>query len=289
MINEFIRYLEAIKGYSQHTLTAYENDLNGFQGYLNFMGLELPAAQKHHVRSYVVQLKTEGITNRSINRKISALKSFYKYALKQGYIASNPVNGVTMLKTPKRLPIYVDTSKVDRLFYLSEDSFSDVRDRLVLIMLYMTGMRRGELVNTQLKDIDFNRKAISVVGKGNKNRFIPISPVLEKYLKHYLALKKDQFSEMIHDYLIVTDKGRPVYAKMIYNIANRFLKVNNLSEKQSPHVLRHTFATHLANNGADLVSIKDLLGHASLAATQVYTHNSIDVLKQAYARAHPKG
>lgn len=290
MIEHFLTYLESVKNYSKHTVVAYRNDLEEFKDFIVAHNITLSEARKMHVRSFIVDLKKSRLSNRTINRKVSSLKSFYKYARQKEYIQSNPTAGIQSLKTSKRLPAYVDEHKVDRLFHIiGEENFIEVRDRLILIILYMTGMRRSELIGLKEEDIDMQRGSIKVLGKGNKVRLLPMGQALKSYLQSYLEMKRQHFSELVHSTLFVTDKGNPIYPKMVYNIVNRFLKLNNLSDKQSPHVLRHTFATHLANNGADLMAIKDLLGHASLAATQVYTHNSIDALKKAYRQSHPKG
>jgi len=238
-----------------------------------------------------MEMKSNGISNSSINRKISALKSFYKYLLRKEIVTINPMAKVQSLKKSKRLPSFVPKSKMEYLQEetLNKDSFSAIRDELIINILYMTGIRRSELINIKSADINKFRLEIKIIGKGNKERLCPITnQVLEK-IASYTELKEEEFGKLDHTYLLVTDKGKPCYPKLIFNVVSRALKKINASEKTSPHVLRHTFATHLSANGAELNAVKELLGHASLAATQVYTHNTIDRLKTEYKKAHPKG
>jgi len=293
IIDTFLSYLRDVKKNSRHTVISYQNDLYAFADYVSHQYDTEQISKVNHlmVRSWIMQLKKDGIANSSINRKISALKSFYKYLRRKEIVTKNPMNKVQSLKKSKRLPSFVPKSKMQLLDEenLLKDSFAAVRDELIITLLYMTGIRRSELINIKKSDIDKSRLEIKVIGKGNKQRLCPITSDVIKCIDEYLALRSQEFREIDHPYLLVTDKGKPCYPKLIYNVVSRALKKINASEKTSPHVLRHTFATHLSANGAELNAVKELLGHASLAATQVYTHNTIDRLKTEYRKAHPKG
>lgn len=293
VIDAFLLYLLDIKKNSSHTILSYENDLKGFAQYcLNQYEIEEIQVVNHlMIRSWIMELKSDGISNSSINRKISALKSFYKFLRRKEIVTKSPMVKVQSLKKSKRLPSFVPKSKMEFLQeeILVKDCFSALRDEMIITLLYMTGIRRSELINMKFSDINASRLEIKVVGKGNKERLCPISKdVLEK-IDAYSVLKNKEFGELDHSYIIVTDKGKPCYPKLVFNVVSKALKKINASEKTSPHVLRHTFATHLSANGAELNAVKELLGHASLAATQVYTHNTIDRLKTEYKKAHPKG
>ncbi len=292
-IESFLLYLQDVKKNSVHTILSYGNDLNSFSKYCLYQydTEEIKSVSHLMIRSWIMELKSNGISSSSINRKISTLKSFYKYMRRKEIVVFNPMVKIQSLKKSKRLPSFVPKSKME---YLQEetivkDSFFAFRDELIITILYMTGIRRSELINMKFSDINTSRLEIKVIGKGNKERLCPITKdVLEK-IESYSKLKDEQFGKLEHDYIIVTDKGKPCYPKLIFNVVSRALKKINASEKTSPHVLRHTFATHLSANGAELNAVKELLGHASLAATQVYTHNTIDRLKREYKKAHPKG
>lgn len=292
-VMSFLKYLREVRRNSNHTVISYENDLSSFVRYcLEQYEIEDIQSVNHlMIRSWIMELKAEGISNSSINRKISALKSFYKYLRKNELVSKNPMAKVQSLKKSKRLPSYVPKKKMEHLQQeeLERDSFSAIRNELVINLLYMTGMRRSELINLKDLDIDTSRREIKVIGKGNKERLCPITNVVLKKIEEYQRLRNEEFGMLDHTFLVVTDRGKPCYPKLIFNIVSRELKKINASEKTSPHVLRHTFATHLSANGAELNAVKELLGHASLAATQVYTHNTIDRLKSEYKKAHPKG
>jgi len=240
------------------------------------------------IRSWLVSLMEHEVAARSVNRKLSSLKSFYKFLLHEGELTENPIRKVTPPKTAKRLPVFVEKDKMEKLFENADfgEGYPALRDNAILEMFYSTGMRLSELVNLKETDIDFHHDTIKVLGKRNKERLIPFSKRFELLLKSYLDCKKSTFGA-VND-LFLTDKGGKIYPKMIYFIVTRQLGTVTTLEKKSPHVLRHTFATHLLNNGAELNAVKELLGHASLAATQVYTHNTIDKLKRIYKQAHPK-
>lgn len=289
--NPFFQYLMYEKRFSPHTLTAYQSDLQQFYQFLqDTFQMDQPEMVTHQqVRSWVVSLLQKGIQARSVNRKLSTLKTYFKFLHKRGVIDKNPMRKVIAPKTGKRLPVFVQTEGINRLF--SEETFSDdfagVRDRTVLELLYGTGMRRSELIGLTGSDIDFERLQIRVLGKGDKERLIPFGQHLSKQLQLYLKERAAAFPS-VNSSLLLTDKGRPLYPKFVYNLVKRYLSQVTTTEQKSPHVLRHTFATHLSDNGADLNAIKELLGHANLAATQIYTHNSIDRLRKVYQQAHPR-
>ncbi len=289
-LQSFLEYLDFEKRYSQHTLISYKTDLQQFFGYLaNAYGqTEINAITPLNIRSWLAELKDDGIAAKSINRKISALKSFFKYLLKQGYISQTPMITVVSPKVSKRLPIFVEEKNIETLFKYVEFSndWKGKTDRLILSLLYNTGMRLSELINLTEKQVDVSYSQLKVLGKGNKERIIPVSNQLAREIGDYIAQKSGN-SVAVKE-LLVNEKGKPLYAKYVYNIVKKYLTRITTIEKKSPHILRHTFATHLMNNDADINSVKELLGHASLAATQVYTHNSIEKLKEVHKKAHPK-
>ena len=228
---------------------------------------------------------------KSINRKLSTLKSLFQFLLKKEKIEIDPMLKVVSPKTGKRLPAFVEEQKMDSLLedITFPEGFKGLRDKLVLEILYQTGIRRSELIHLQISDIDFQNQLIKVLGKGNKERLIPINRQLRLLINDYLALRKTTFPDLLEiGQLMLTDKGKPMYPKFVYNLVKKYLSYVTTQEHRSPHILRHSFATHLSNNGADLNAIKELLGHSSLAATQIYTHNTIDRLKEIYQQAHPK-
>lgn len=290
MLEVFIKYLTYEKRYSPHTVSSYTNDLEQFHTYLEgvYGPLDWGEVTHRHVRSWLVHLSGEGIVPRSINRKISALQTFYKFLRKRGAVDKNPLQKVIGPKVGKRLPVFVQENVADKLF--TEVKFNDdlegQRDRLIMSLLYATGMRRAELVALKVSDIDLIKLQLKVLGKGNKERLIPFGPEIKQAIQDYLPHRAEVVQG--HDHLLVTSSGRPFYPKGVHLTVNKYLGLVSSLEKRSPHVLRHTFATHLANQGAELNAIKDLLGHANLSATQVYTHNSIEQLKKVYEAAHPK-
>jgi len=288
---DFLNYLEREKKYSVHTLTAYRNDLIQFHDYLQRVYEENDARSisAQMVRSFIAELMNDGIQARSINRKISTLKSFFKYSIRQGRLQENPMKKVVSPKTPKRLPVFVEQAKMETLLAIhpeSTDSFSVWRDYLVLELLYGTGMRLAESLGIKESDLNLSSGTIKVLGKRNKERIIPIASGLANLLKEYLQIKQREGFQAPE--LLLTNKGRPAYPKLIYSIVRAHLGTVSTLKKRSPHVLRHSYATHLLDNGAELNAIKELLGHSNLAATQVYTHNSIERLKEVYRKAHPK-
>lgn len=293
LINDFLNYLQYEKRYSPHTLQAYSADLQQFQDFLSVASANVvETAQAADVKNFMVKLLEENkLIESAVNRKLSSLKSFYKFLHREGRIAKNPTSLIRTLKTPKKLPVFVEDVKMDALLdseHSFDDSFAGRRDRLVVELLFGTGMRLSELIG--LKEEDYNRYegTIKVLGKRNKERLIPLHKALQNEVLEFLSLKTSQDFDNKSSYLIVTNTGDQAYPNLIYRIVNSCLKLVSTQEKKSPHVLRHSFASSLLNRGADLNAIKELLGHASLAATQVYTHNSVERLKSIYKQAHPR-
>jgi integrase/recombinase XerC len=292
MIDSFIKYLQYEKRYSKHTLISYRNDLTQFFEFLRISGFE--QGEEHvtysEIRSWIVNLIDQGLDPRSANRKITTLRSYFRFLLKRGDIAFNPTLKVHVMKTKKQLPGFLREDELHQMFEHAQfgDDFEGWRDRLVMELLYGTGIRLSELINLKEQDINALDQNIKVLGKRNKERLIPFTRLLDKVLKTYQSKKKERFEGNASGYLIVINNGEQCYPMMIYRIVRRFLDQFTTIDKRSPHVLRHTFATHLLNKGADLNAVKELLGHASLSATQVYTHNSLEKLKKVFDQAHPK-
>lgn len=289
-IQSFLDYLQFEKRYSQHTLISYQHDLEQFFAYLTsqFDAPAISAISAGLVRSWLAELKGDENSSKTINRKISSLKSFFKFMIKQEVISLSPMTTIVSPKVSKRLPTFVDQRDIQTLFDYVEfpDTWKGRTDRLVLALFYNTGMRLSELVNLKENQVDAAYNQLKVLGKGNKERLIPLSQSLLQELKAYMTDKPERLEGILN--VFVNDKGKPLYPKYIYNIVTQYLGNVTTLEKKSPHVLRHTFATHLMNNGADLNAVKELLGHSSLAATQVYTHNTIEKLKEVFQKAHPK-
>jgi len=288
--DKFIEYIQFEKRYSLHTVSAYEHDLTQFSDFLKSR-YELPdmcRADYQMIRSWIVFLLGKGISGRSINRKLTTLKTFFRFLMKNGVVEVNPVSRISSLKESKRLPVYVEEERMEFLFDQVDfgNGYSAIRNRMILEMFYSTGMRLSELVNLRESDIDLQRSSLKVLGKRNKERVIPFGRKIESLLRTYLEGKHRAHAE--RDWLFLTDSGQKIYGKMVYRIVNHILKEASTLAKKSPHVLRHTFATHLLNNGAELNAVKELLGHSNLSATQIYTHNAIDKLKRIYQSAHPK-
>jgi integrase/recombinase XerC len=292
-IQSFFNYLKFEKRYSPHTLVSYQNDINSFFLYVKEQFGEVKLSEITHsfVRSWLAGMKDKKMTAKSINRKISSLRSFFKHQLKQGIIQSTPMANVTAPKVSKRLPVFMKETETQQLIDTLDRSTEDwktLNARVVITLFYATGMRLSELIGLREKQIDESRSQIRVLGKGNKERLIPVSRELLVMLDEYKQEKKKQFGDA-DDSLLVTEKGKRMYPRYAWQMVNKYLGESSTLDKKSPHVLRHTFATHLMNNGADLNAVKELLGHASLAATQVYTHNTIEKLKNVHKKAHPKG
>lgn len=286
----FLQHLEIEKRYSPHTVRSYRNDLDSFFCFLQDLGLseEPSSVSSNDIRAWIVRMLEEGLNPSSVHRKISCLRVFFRYLRKEHVMKTDPLEKVSLPKRKKVLPSFVDEGSVSRL--LDEHDFGEgfkaVRDRAIIEMLYMTGMRRAELIGLKLEDVDLKGLTIKVTGKRNKQRIIPVVIPYVKSLGDYLRARQDV--ESAGQWFFVSDKGNKLYDKFVYNIVNKHLSMVTTNEKTSPHVLRHTFATHLLNRGADLNSIKELLGHANLSATQVYTHNTFEKLKKIYSISHPR-
>ncbi len=291
--DKFIDYIQFEKRYSPNTLVAYNKDLDQFLDFVEERYNITSIGEINHqvIRSWLVELMENGLTARSVNRKLTTLKSFYKFLLKEGSVSENPMSKISSPKVSRRLPYFIEQEKMALLFtedYFSDD-FSGLRDRLILEIFYNTGMRLSELVNLKHQDIDLARNIVKVLGKLNKERIIPFGDNLKILLIQYIEKKqKETDKPEVFSYFLVTDKFKQLYSKYVYNVVHKYLSLVSTLEKRSPHVLRHTFATHMLNNGADLNAIKELLGHSSLAATQVYTHTTIEQLKTIYNKAHPR-
>jgi len=292
MIDQFLRYLQFEKRYSNHTLTAYTDDLENFHEFLEktFEIKDVGQIAHPHLRSWIVELSELSLSPRSINRKIASLKSYFKFLQAREYIVKNPATRLKPLKTDKKLPNFVKENEMERLLDDIEysDDFTGCRDKLLIEIFYSTGIRLSELITLKKSDLNFYESSIKVLGKRNKERLIPIGNNLVKYIKDYLVVRQQENVGLLNDHLLVTEKGDPMYPMLVYRIIKKYLSLVTTLSKRSPHVLRHTFATHLLDKGADLNAVKDLLGHSSLAATQVYTHNSLEKLKSTFDQAHPK-
>ncbi len=286
----FLEYIEIVKKYSKNTLMSYDCDITQFIDYCNKTNQSSAIELNHRiVRKWIVSLMLKKNSNKTINRKISSLKSYYKFLQKRGIIKTNPINKIVLPKIEKKIPLFIKEKEIENLFIydIFEKTFEGVRDKLILEILYSTGIRLTELINITNKNIDIKNKTIKVTGKGNKERLIPYPEKLNKTLKEYISFRKQM---LLNDNvnLLLTKKSKKVYAKLIHRIVNKYLNYITTIEKKSPHILRHTYATHMMNNGADLNAIKELLGHSNLSATQIYTHNTFEKLKKNYKQAHPR-
>ncbi|BDC98030.1 tyrosine-type recombinase/integrase [Persicobacter psychrovividus] len=294
MIKDFLRYMALEKRVSQHTLVSYEQDLFQFSTFI--AGLhdgnpDLLKVSYQDIRQWIMSLSEEKRAVTTINRKVACLKSYYKFCLKREFIRRSPAEDIKSLKKPKQIPQFIPEKEINQLLDqlgAIPETFQEMRDRLIIELLYGTGMRRAEIISLKVIHFDKKNYTIRVSGKGNKIRVIPLNNTLRTLIPQYLEQKQIQFPDNLNDFLIVTNKGQQAYPTFIYNTVKKHLSIFQTLSKKSPHVLRHTFATHLLNRGADLNAIKDLLGHSSLSATQVYTHNSIGKLKDVFNQAHPK-
>ena len=285
-LEDFINYIKSEKRFSKYTITSYETDLNQF---FNFIQLEYQITKPQDVsfkliRNWISSLLENNLKSTSVNRKISSLKSYYKFLLVSNYVDTNPTLKLISPKSSKRLPVFVEKDNMDSLFDKDffEDSYEGKRDKLIIELFYFTGMRLSELINIKTSDIDKVNSQIKVIGKRNKERLIPITFNTLKDLNEFI-----NFYE-IENFLFAEGNGKKLYSKKVYRIVNKYLAKISSIKKKSPHVLRHSFATHMLNNGADINAIKEILGHANLSATQIYTHNSIKKLKNVHKQAHPK-
>jgi integrase/recombinase XerC len=286
----FLQYIRTEKRYSPHTVTSYQNDLDQFYGWLgeSSPGLDVVSVTSGEVRGWMVFLLEGGYATGSVHRKLSALRAFFRYMRRHGMISTDPMAGLKLPRKAKKLPQFVAEEALDRLLddYSFGDNFSGIRDRTIVEFLYLTGMRRSELIALRDEDIDLSSGQVRVTGKRGKQRVIPLAGGFIKSLQSYMSARSE--AGVSGAWFFVTDRGNKMYDKAVYNIVKRYLAMVTTVEKKSPHVLRHTFATHMLNHGADLNSIKELLGHASLSATQVYTHNTFEQLKKVYKQAHPR-
>ena len=290
VVQSFLQYIRFEKRFSANTVLAYENDLKQFFEFQKKLyEVEAPGdINQSMVRSWMVSMMENGVGARSVNRKITSLKTFYKFLLRRGDVKTNPLLKVISPKVSKRLPVFVDEAKMKLLFTEVNfgDGFDAIRDRLILELLYATGMRRAELIGLTDERIDLYQCQVKVLGKRNKERIIPFTSKLKDLIEEYLIARKE--IAPFPDSFFVSSKGVSMYPKMVYRIVTERLSAVTTLDKKSPHILRHTFATHMLNHGADINSVKELLGHANLSATQVYTHNTIEKLKEVYKQAHPR-
>ena len=286
----FLKYIRTEKRYSPHTVTSYQNDLDQFYAWLgdNAPGLDVASVTSGEVRGWMVSLLEEGYATGSVHRKMSALRAFFRYMRRHSLMSTDPMAGVKLPKKAKQLPSFVAEEALDKLLddYNFGDNFPGIRDRTIVEVLYLTGMRRSELIALHDEDIDLSSGEVRVTGKRGKQRIIPLAGSFIKSLQSYISARNE--AGLSGTWFFVTGKGNKMYDKAVYTIVRRYLAMVTTVEKKSPHVLRHTFATHMLNHGADLNSIKELLGHANLSATQVYTHNTFEQLKKVYKQAHPR-
>ncbi|SNR14999.1 tyrosine-type recombinase/integrase [Tenacibaculum jejuense] len=288
-IDAFLDYLSLEKKYSAHTVLAYKTDLIAFKDYceVEFDQVDLESINYNQIRSWIVTLVDQGISNRTINRKVSSLKTFYKFLQKIEVITANPLSKHKALKTQKKNEIPFSIKEMENVFKdLNEDDFVSLRNRLIVELFYSTGMRRIELINIKLSDVDLSSNTVKILGKRNKERIVPLIFAVTQTLKKYITSRNEIVEN--NEYLFITEKGNKIYETLVYRIINRYFSKVSTKTKKSPHILRHTFATQLLNQGADLNSVKELLGHSSLASTQVYTHNNLEQLKQVFNKAHPR-
>lgn len=291
MLQRFLRHIETEKRYSVHTVNAYKRDLEQFFDYVkeNYE-IENPLSiNAEIIRSYIIEMKETGLENRSINRKISSLRTFYSYCLREKEIRISPLSEIKSLKQPKELAKFIPEYDMLNISFEKSDDFTVRRDELIIELLYQTGIRQTELRRINDNDIDRNKHTIKVIGKRNKERVIPIENDLINLIDRYIKIRNEQFPSRKNVRLIVNNRGEETSPKFIYTIVHKTLMEVTTVEQKSPHILRHTFATHLLNRGADIRAIQKMLGHNSLSSTQVYTHNTIDKLKESYKKAHPYG
>lgn len=291
-LSKFLQYLEFEKNYSLHTIKSYEKDLTDFVNYYfqETESEEIEKADKAHIRGFLIFLSKSSLSERTINRKLSSLRAYYKFLLKIGEIKTSPLAGIKSLKHYKEVQLPLSEEETKILFEsknIFKYDFLGLRDKLMLDLLYQTGMRRAELISLKVEDVDFSQKSLKVLGKRNKERIIPLSDKLLSEIQSYMDSREREYNAQT-DVLFLTAKGKAFSDKLVYNLVNSYLSLVSTKHKKSPHILRHSFATHMLNRGADLNTVKELLGHSSLASTQVYTHGSIDELKKVFNQAHPR-
>src|SRR5450759_4547548 len=288
----FLQYLQIEKRYSLHTVRSYLNDLDQFYRFLLSLGLPEDAVPvtSRDIRAWIVSMLDNNYSTASVHRKISCLRVFYRYLRKEGIMKNDPLEKVVLPKRKKSLPVFIDEEAVNKLLdnYSFGDSFAGVRNRTIIELLYVTGMRRSELIGLRDNDVDLVEGSLKVTGKRNKQRIIPLIIPFIKRLKEYIKVRNEKVTTADNGWFFITNKGNKLYDKYVYTTVNSYLALVTTIEKKSPHILRHTFATHMLNRGADLNSIKELLGHANLSATQIYTHNTFEKLKKVYKQAHPR-
>ncbi len=291
MLKKFIDYLKNERNFSKHTVTSYGNDIAQFSTYLEkvyeIAGSEEATAPM--IRSWLAELMQDKNSARTVVRKASALRTYYRFLIREGAISSNPMAKVNAPKLPARLPAFVTKRDMDSLFNTIEfpADFNGTRDRLILELFYSTGIRLSELISLKAADVSMAAQTIKVLGKRNKERIIPVTPMLNRYLNNF-SLEKNKIG-IVSNFFFSSENGKQLYPKQVYRIVNHYLGMVTTLQKKSPHVLRHTFATHILDNGADINAIKEILGHSNLSATQIYTHNSLEKIKRVYKQAHPRG
>ena len=291
MIEKFLQYLQYEKNYSSHTVLSYKNDLSQFAVFIEAEANEtdISKVKPDHIRQWIIEIIGNGLSARSANRKLSSLKSFYKFLIHEGVLKQNPARNIISPKTNKPLPLFFKEKEVNSVIrdIIVGDSFENVRDRLIISLFYETGVRISELINIEDTDIDNHTSSLKVIGKRNKERKIPIGKNILKLINDYIELRNIEVVIAV-PYLFVRKDGRKMYSRLVYNVVNKYMSQGSSLSKRSPHVLRHTFASTLLNNGADLNAVKELLGHANLSATEIYTHTSFEQLQKIYKQAHPR-
>jgi len=290
LIEEFLIYLHSEKRYSDRTIESYRNDLNQFHVFCIQEGSKDMDLHFRTIRNWVIVMMDRGYSPRTVHRKLSSLRSYCRYLIREGHLGSNPVDKVLKPKMNRRVPSFVDEKSIALLLDDHDfgEDFKGLRNRMIISLLYQTGMRRSELTGLNVESINMEDQSIRVLGKRNKERIIPMTLSLAQELELYLEKRSAVHGSEAGSPLLLTDNGKRLYPKLVYRVVTRYLELYTTLEKRGPHVLRHTFATHMLNHGADLNAIKELLGHANLAATQVYTHNSFEKLKSVYKQAHPR-
>ncbi|MBN2742410.1 integrase/recombinase XerC [Breznakibacter xylanolyticus] len=290
-IHSFLNYIQYEKRGSHHTVTAYEGDLKQFYNFLESNQIsDWSRVTFRHIRQWMMNLLDAGVTARSVNRKVATLKSFFRFLLREGVLETSPTDKISAPKIPKRLPVFVKEKEMDLLLDHVEfgSDYPGVRNKLIIDLFYLTGMRLSELSSLTIPDVDLSGGVIRVTGKRNKQRIVPFTASMKASIIDYLLIRNSSFGSSVGKHLFLTDKGAPVYNKLIYRVVTGHLALVTTLAKRSPHVLRHTFATTLLNHGADLNAIKELMGHANLSATEIYTHNTFEQLNTIYKQAHPR-